>query len=97
LTFEFLIMNTIGVIGCKLSDEFFLAFNRHTRGMSIKKIFSADGVLPYSFRAQYPETEMVNDTNSIASDPSIELIILSESYLYLAKELISAGKHIRII
>jgi scyllo-inositol 2-dehydrogenase (NADP+) len=65
----------------------------------LKKIFTA-GEPGHAIRSQYPDAEIVEDTQSIIKDNSIDLVIISSATgpdLSLAGEVLRSGKNLRIM
>ena len=68
-------------------------------GFELKKILFRQNIGKHG-QEYYPKAEMVNDTQAIINDESIELIILSapgEDDLNLVAKAIDAGKQVRVL
>jgi len=91
------IINT-AIIGFGNSGQtFFAPFIAANPGFDLKKISTSDPVKAAKANAIYPNTEVVDDAESIINDESIELVFIATpntSHLYLAKKALLAGKHV---
>lgn len=90
-------IKNIGVIGCQLSEEFFTASRIDDQKFHLKKVFFGDQLIPGSIQIDYPTSEIVSDVQSITSDASIDLVIVSSGHLKYARQSMDAGKPTRII
>ena len=66
----------------------------------IKKVLLTDSINETHIRLKYPSAEVVDNTNAIINDNSIELVIISnpsKEDMRMVGEFIHAGKYIRII
>ncbi|MFL5773515.1 MAG: hypothetical protein ACJ75F_10175 [Flavisolibacter sp.] len=90
-------IKNIAVIGCQLSEEFFTASRMNDEKFHLKKLFFGEQLMPQSVQSQFPHSEIVNDVSSIASDDSIELVIVASDHLKYAKEAMASGKAVRVI
>lgn len=86
------------IIGFGFSGEtFFAPFIAANPGFNLKKIFTTDPARVAKAKSLYPETEIVDDTDKIMNDDSIELVFVGSpntSHLSLAKQALLAGKHV---
>ncbi len=91
------IINT-AIIGFGNSGQtFFAPFIAANPGFDLKKISTSDPVKAAKANAIYPNTEVVDDAESIIKDESIELVFIASpntSHLYLGKKALLAGKHV---
>ena len=88
----------VGVIGCTMSEEFFLAFSMsEQKKFFYKKVYQEDQFLTNLSKERSEQTEFVSDVNAIFSDETIELVIISSKKLALAGEALKAGKNVRIV
>lgn len=88
----------VGVIGCTMSEEFFLASSvTQQQKFLYKKVYQQDEFLSNLVKEKNEETEIVSDVNSIFDDETIELVIISSKHLPLAGKALKAGKNVRIV
>jgi predicted dehydrogenase len=88
----------VGVIGCTMSEEFFLASSMsQEKKFLYKKIYQEDDFLKSFAKEKSEQIEFVSDVASIFDDETIELVIISSKKLALAGEALKAGKNVRII
>ena len=69
-------------------------------GFHLKKVLIKQNIGNHIAKEYYPRAEMVQDTNSIINDESIELVIVSapaETDLNLVAEALEAGKQVRVL
>lgn len=86
-----------GVIGCKMSEEFFSISGSNTmETFHWKKIWAAEQCAP-SVLKRYPKAEVVNTADSIIHDNDITLVIVSSDYMGWVQPVIDAGKAVKII
>jgi hypothetical protein len=70
------------------------------RGYFLKKILVPENVKIDFVKHQYPQTEIVSDTESIIGDSSIELVMVSgsaQNNIELFAEILKAGKNLRVV
>jgi predicted dehydrogenase len=91
------IINT-AIIGFGFSGEtFFAPFIEANPGFDLKKIYTTDPKRVEKAKSIYPDTEIVNDTDNIMNDESIDLVLIGSpntSHVTLAKQALLAGKHV---
>jgi hypothetical protein len=81
-------------------QSFRLAGLSINKDYNLKKIFIDKNVSHNWVKEQFPQTEIVNDNESIIHDSDIDLIILSGSQkeeLHLVAEILNTGKNLRIV
>ena len=88
----------VGIIGCTMSEEFFLASPiTQKQKFLYKKVYPQDEFARNIVKERNEETELVSDVNSIFDDETIELVIISSKHLPLAGKALKAGKNVRIV
>ena len=88
----------VGVIGCTMSEEFFLASSMSPEKKFLyKKVYHQDEFLKNLAIERSEQTEFVSDVNAIFDDETIELVIISSKNLALAGEALKAGKNVQIV
>lgn len=97
-------MNTnkyIGLIDCSLpGQQFQMEEMQGLNGYHLKKAFVLDNSSEGIFKSHYPQVEIVDDKSSIINDNTIELVIVSApsaTDMDMVKEVMHAGKHVRIL
>ncbi|MBC7827212.1 MAG: hypothetical protein H7122_05675 [Chitinophagaceae bacterium] len=90
-----------GLIECSDSTQFNWSEGHHKLdGFYLKKILIKQNTGNHIAKEYYPQAEMVQDTESIFHDESIELVIVSgpdDADLNLVAEAIEAGKQVRVL
>ena len=74
--------------------------NSGFKGFHIKKVLVKQNMGNSLVQGCYADAEMVSDINSIMSDQTIELVVISgaaDSDLTLVAEAIGAGKQVRVL
>lgn len=88
----------VGVIGCTMSEEFFLASSlTEKKKFLYKKVYQQDEFLKNMAKEQNEQAEFVSDAEAIFNDETIELVIISAKHLPLAGKALKAGKNVRIV
>lgn len=93
-------ITNVGLIECNHPTETFKTDalgNRH--GFRLKKVM-APHVSAEITKANYPQSEVVEDKRAIMEDSSIDLIVISgagKSDLDWVAEVLQTGKHVRIV
>jgi scyllo-inositol 2-dehydrogenase (NADP+) len=86
------------IFGFGFSGEtFFAPFIEANPGFNLKKIYTTDPKRVAKAISLYPGTEIVDNTDKIINDDSIELVLVGSpntSHLSLAKAALLAGKHV---
>jgi hypothetical protein len=89
-------MKNIGVIGCRLSEEFFTAAEANGEKFLLKKILVPGQTLPLG-SGNYAEAQQVENVEEIINDASIDMVIVAERQKSLAGQLVRAGKAVRVV
>ena len=97
-------MNTIkniGLINCGgLGQILQLDPTNYSNSNSVKKVLMTDKAAAVRVQSQYPEVEIVQDTNSILQDQAIDLVIVSApkaSDMNMVAKVLQAGKSVQIL
>jgi predicted dehydrogenase len=85
----------VGVIGCEMSEDLFRFYSvNKLEKLNFRKVFNEKSSSNYA--SSFPGTEVVKDVKAIINDAEIELVIISNSHVGLVKELVEAGKSVRV-
>ena len=88
----------VGLIGYGIAGQVFHApMINCIKGLCLKKIRETKSANIQLARKRYPEVEIVADSAAIISDDTIDLVVIATpntSHFSLAKEALSAGKHV---
>jgi predicted dehydrogenase len=85
----------VGVIGCELSEDLFRFYSvNKLEKFNFRKVFNEQS--SSALASTFPGTEVVKDVRAIIHDADIELVIISNNHLKLVKEVVEAGKAVRV-
>lgn len=88
----------VGLIGFGMAGQFFHApFIHNVKGFSLRKIRTANPDHIQKVKHEYPETEIVDRSESIFEDDDIQLIVIASSntsHFELAKKALESGKNV---
>jgi len=91
----------IGLIECGTQGEIYSKYPGENRnGYAIKKIFVSDKAFAQSVKAQFPQVEIVEDTDAILRDSTIDLVIVSSPKAkdgHMVEEVLRSGKHVQVV
>ncbi|MEP6845669.1 MAG: hypothetical protein ABI861_06685 [Panacibacter sp.] len=97
-------MNTyknVGLIECRDHGPVLqMSANSNLNGYNIKKIYINKNISDHEVKSQYPNAEIVKDTNAIINDVFIDLVIVSspaDADMDIVGEVLEAGKYVRVI
>ena len=86
-----------GIIGCKMSEDFFTtSYSNQMEKFNWKKIFVSNNKAE-AIKKNHPETEIVNNIESIVNDRDITLVIVAANQIGFVKQVIDSGKSVRVI
>jgi predicted dehydrogenase len=69
-------------------------------GFELKKIFAGENTARERAKQNFPETEIVEDVQSIIIDSAIDLVLVSEpssNDLKLVSAILKSGKNVRVV
>lgn len=90
-----------GLIECNASTvPYELDLNGGPSSLYLKKVLVSDNLQEHLAKINYPQAELVRDTNAIFDDKTIELVIVSGSRhhcLPIVEQALKAGKQVRLM
>ena len=93
------VLNT-AIIGFGFSGEtFFAPFIDSNPNFNLNKIYTTDPARVTKVKSLYPNVEIVDNTDNIMNDPTIDLVLVgtpNTSHLPLSKQALLAGKHVLV-
>lgn len=77
-----------------------LSLSSIVNGYELKKVFVKGDLSEGLARTHYPDAEIVGDLGALLNDDTIDLVVVASqpgNDLDIVKEVLDAGKHVRII